>query len=46
DITELLLTKGADINVKNKWDRTPLDIAVEQGDTEIADLLRKYGAKE
>ncbi len=43
---ELLVAKGADINAKNLWDRTPLDIALDQGRTEIVDLLRKHGAKE
>ena len=50
DMVELLLTKGADINAKSKFDGwisgTPLDLAIDEGHTEIADLLRKHGAKE
>ncbi|MBN1806626.1 MAG: ankyrin repeat domain-containing protein [Sedimentisphaerales bacterium] len=46
NIVELLITNGADVNVKNKWNRTFLDIAVGRGHTEIAELLRRHGAKE
>ncbi len=50
DMVELLVTKGADINAKSKFDGwisgTPLDLAIDEGHTEIADLLRKHGAKE
>ena len=44
---ELLLSYKADVNVKTKskgW--TPLKLAVAQKDVELADLLRKHGAKE
>ncbi len=50
DMVELLVTKGADINAKSRFDGwiagTPLDLAIDEGHTEIADLLRKHGAKE
>ena len=42
EIAELLITKGADVNVKDDDGTTPLDMA---DDKETADLLRKHGAK-
>ena len=39
------LAAGADVNAKVNDGRTPLDIAIQQKKTEIADLLRKHGAK-
>ena len=46
------LANGADVNAKNKnygarnkYGRTPLYLAVDEGHTEIADLLRKHGGK-
>ena len=43
EIAELLIAEGADVNAKGDFGRTPLD-TVE--DKEMADLLRKHGAKE
>ena len=40
-IVELLITNGADANAKNRWNRTPLDLANAGGHTEIVELLRK-----
>ena len=45
EMIELLIAKGADVNVKSKFGKTPLDLAVERKHPEIADLLRKHGAK-
>lgn len=45
DIIELLIAKGANVNAKNAQGQTPLDIAVNRGHAEIAELLRKYGPK-
>ena len=45
EIAELLITKGADVNAKDQDDETPLDWAIHSKLTEIADLLRKHGAK-
>ena len=45
EIAELLIAKGADVNAKNEDGETPLDDAVRYKQTEIADLLRKHGAK-
>ena len=43
EIATLLITKGADVNAKDKKDFTPLDEAKNK--PEIADLLRKHGGK-
>ena len=45
EIAELLIAKGADVNAKDQDDETPLDWAIHSKLTEIADLLRKHGAK-
>jgi ankyrin repeat protein len=44
EIVEVLVTKGADVNANiGGW--TPLHLAIDEGHTEIADLLRKHGGK-
>ena len=45
EIAELLLTKGADVNVINWQGKTPLDSAIQLKQTKTADLLRKHGGK-
>ena len=54
EITELLIAAGADVNVKNKFGKTPLDHALSldlrgrepsPSRKAIADLLRKHGGK-
>ena len=45
EIAELLIDNGADVNMKNSVGLTPLDWAVVEDSTEIADLLRKHGGK-
>ena len=45
EVVELLIAKGADVNAKDDDGATPLDWAVVEDSTEIADLLRKHGGK-
>ena len=45
EVAKLFLTKGANVNAKNDNIKTPLDVAAQEGRTEIADLLRKHGGK-
>jgi cytohesin len=44
DIAELLIAKGADVNVKDS-EGTPLNWAKQYDHPELADLLRKHGGK-
>ena len=44
-VAELVIDSGADMNTKDDKGRTPLDLAIQQKKTEIADLLRKHGGK-
>ena len=44
EIAELLLTNGAEINVKNSVGSTALDIASQREHTEIVELLQKHEA--
>ena len=46
EIVELLISEGADMNVKCSNQNTPLDVAIKYKRTEIADLLRKHGARQ
>jgi ankyrin repeat protein len=45
EVVELLIAKGADVNAQSDGGNTPLDWAIKQKQTEIADLLRKHGGK-
>ena len=45
EIAELLIAKGADLNAKDEDGKTPLDWAIEWGETKTAALLRKHGGK-
>ena len=45
ETVELLISEGADMNVKCSNQNTPLDVAIKYKRTEVADLLRKHGAK-
>ena len=45
-VVELLISHGADVNVKDYKGRTPLWSAKENDHIEIVELLRKHGAKE
>jgi len=44
EVTELLIAKGADLNVKG-FGKTPLDWAISGKHPATADLLRKHGGK-
>ena len=45
EVVELLITAGADVNAVNLRGQTALDLAESKEQKEIADLLRKHGAK-
>ena len=45
EIAELLIAKGADVNVLDGGGYTPLDRAIKKNHPELADLLRKHGGK-
>ena len=43
-VAEWFIANGANVNAKSDFG-TPLDVAIEENQTEIADLLRKHGGK-
>ena len=45
EVVELLLAEGADVNAKRDNGETPLDAAISQYQTKVADILRKHGGK-
>jgi ankyrin repeat protein len=45
DLVGMLLEHGADVNVKTKSGLTPLSLAVSRHEPEVAELLRRHGAK-
>lgn len=46
EMVALLIECGADVNVRDKDNRTPLYYALSEGYQPIADLLRQHGATE
>ena len=46
DTAALHIAKGADVNAKDNKGRTPLAVALAEGHGDVADLLRRHGAKE
>jgi uncharacterized protein len=44
-VAELLIAKGADVNVKNQKGLTPLALADIMGRDDVVELLKKHGAK-
>jgi len=45
EAVELLIAAGADVNARGNDSETPLDMAIQFKEAEIADLLRKHGGK-
>ena len=45
ETAELLIANGADVNVRGFGGMTPLNMAADEGQKEIADILRKHGGK-
>ena len=45
EVSKLLITKGADVNMKNNPGQTPLDRAIYNKQTATTNLLRKHGGK-
>jgi len=43
-IIKYLISKGADVNMKDREGRTPLYYAEITANTEVEELLKKYGA--
>ena len=45
-MVEWLLGRGANVNAKNYEGKTPLKVALEKNQNELADLLRRHGGTE
>ena len=45
DVVSKLLSEGADIDAEDRWGNQPLNVAILHGHSDIADLLRGFGAK-
>ncbi|MBQ3455721.1 MAG: ankyrin repeat domain-containing protein, partial [Synergistaceae bacterium] len=43
-VAEILLKHGADANIKDEFGRTALMIAERNHHSDVAELLRRYGA--
>jgi hypothetical protein len=46
EVTKFLIVSGADVNAKSNQGLTALDYAVKGNHKDLADLLRKHGAKD
>ena len=44
-MAEVLLANGADVNARDKYSKTPLSYAVEEGHDPTADFLRSHGGR-
>ena len=42
---EILISRGADVNRRTDRHRTPLDDAIENGNVDVAAVLKRYGAQ-
>ena len=45
ECVEIILSQGAPVNIRNKKDQTPLDLAIVGDNTVLTDSLRRYGAR-
>jgi ankyrin repeat protein len=45
EVGKLLISRGADMDIKSKSGETALSIALDEGRTEFADMLKRAGAK-
>ena len=43
-VAELLISKGANVNEKNNYGKTPLHYASQNGHLKVVELLISYGA--
>lgn len=44
-IAQLLIQKGANLNVANNYEKTPLDLALSKGLRGVATIMRNKGAQ-
>ncbi len=44
NIINRLILEGVEVNQKNDKGETPLDLAVEEGNNEVVQLLKQHGA--
>ena len=45
EMVRYLLDQGAEVNVRDKWGRTALDVATRNEDTSVVTLLKSRGGR-
>jgi ankyrin repeat protein len=45
EVAKLPVTNGTNVNARNRYGYTPLDVAAEKGHTKIVELLRNHAAR-